>query len=101
MTTMTIGAAAGRTRVARSRRLRDVLAQAGASPGPRMQRHLVALRQHEAHARALNGEARHEADGTLAQLEARLADRRPLAGCRRRLKAGQTYTVTVEEELHN
>lgn len=66
----------------------------------RMQRHIDALRRHEAHARAVTHEAGDEADGTLAQLEARL----DVAG--RSLAADaadgrRRYTMAVEEEIHS
>ena len=72
----------------------------GSEPVPRMQRHIDALRRHEAHARAVTGEARYEADGTLAQLEARLdvADRSLAADA---AEGRRTYTIAVEEELHS
>jgi len=72
----------------------------GSEPGPRMQRHIDALRRHEARARAVTGDARYEAGGKLAQLEARLdvADRSLAADA----AAGRaTYTVAVEEELRS
>jgi hypothetical protein len=73
----------------------------GGEPGPRMQRHIDALRRHEAHAWAVTGDAAaHEADGTLAQLEARLevADRSLAADA---AEGKATYILAVEKELRS
>lgn len=50
----------------------DVSARSGDGLTPRTQRHLDALRRHEARARAAIGETPEEIDGALAQLEMRL-----------------------------
>jgi hypothetical protein len=70
----------------------------GSEPAPRVQRHVGALRRHQEHAREATGDGRSEADGTLAQLEARLdVAHRSLAADA--AEGRTTYRIAVEEEL--
>jgi hypothetical protein len=74
--------------------------RSGDEVSSRMQRHLAALRQHEAHARAAIGETPEEIDRTLAQLEVRL----DIAGHSLTADAANnpsTFTSAVDQELRS
>ena len=76
----------------------DGSARSGDELTPRMQRHLDALRRHEARARAAIGETPEEIDGTLVQLEMRL----DVAGHSLTADAADdrsTFTSAVDQEL--
>ena len=76
----------------------DGSARSGDELTPRMQRHLEALRRHEARARAVIGETPEEIDGTLVQLEMRLdvAEHSQTADA---ADDRSTFTSAVDQEL--
>jgi hypothetical protein len=76
----------------------DARARTGAERTPRIQRHLRALRKHEARARAAIGETPEEIDATLAELEVKVE----VAGHSLTADAADdrsTLTSAVEQEL--